>query len=117
MFISDALAQTTSAASAGGAMTGTIFQLVLIFAIFYFLLIRPQQKKLKQHEQMLSAIKEGDKILTGGGVYAKVIKAGEGLNLSVEIAPNVVVEINRATVRDVITPEMEAVAQKLSNKK
>ena len=115
MFISEAWAQTASNASSG-AMTGTIFQLVLIFAIFYFLLIRPQQKKLKQHEAMLSAIKKGDKILTGGGVYAKVIKADNPLNLTVEMAPNVIVEVNRATVRDVITPEMEAAVANLAEK-
>ena len=62
---------------------------------------------------MLAAIKKGDKILTGGGVYAKVLKAEDPLNLTVELAPNMVVEINRATVRDVITPEVEAAAAEL----
>ena len=66
---------------------------------------------------MLNEIKKGDKILTGGGIYAKVIKADHPLNLTVELAPNMVVEINRSTVRDVITPEVEAIAEKLENKK
>ena len=117
MFINDAWAQTAGAAASGGPMTDTIMQLVLIFAIFYFLLIRPQQKKLKQHEAMLNAIKKGDKILTGGGIYAKVIKSDHPLNLTVELAPNMVVEINRATVRDVITPEVEAAAMNIKNTK
>ena len=117
MFINDAWAQTAGAAASGSPMTGTIMQLVLIFAIFYFLLIRPQQKKLKQHEAMLNAIKKGDKILTGGGIYAKVIKADHPLNLTVELAPNMVVEINRATVRDVITPEVEAATINIKNTK
>ena len=116
MFISEAWAQTAGAVS-GSPMNGTILQLVLIFAIFYFFLIRPQQKKFKQHEQMLNEIKKDDKILTGGGIYAKVIKADHPLNLTVELAPNMVVEINRSTVRDVITPEVEAIAEKLENKK
>ena len=113
MFISEAWAQTAETAASGGSVSGVLIQLGLIFVIFYFLLIRPQQKKIKQHEAMLSAIKKGDKILTGGGVYAKVLKAEDPLNLTVELAPNMVVEINRATVRDVITPEVEAAAAEL----
>ena len=113
MFISEAWAQTAETAASGGSVSGVLIQLGLIFVIFYFLLIRPQQKKIKQHEAMLSAIKKGDKILTGGGVYAKVLKADDPLNLTVELAPNMVVEINRATVRDVITPEVEAAAAEL----
>ena len=113
MFISEAWAQTAETAASGGSVSGVLIQLGLIFVIFYFLLIRPQQKKIKQHEAMLSAIKKGDKILTGGGVYAKVLKAEDPLNLTVELAPNMVVEINRATVRDVITPEVEAAAGEL----
>ena len=113
MFISEAWALTALTAASGGSVSGVLIQLGLIFVIFYFLLIRPQQKKIKQHEAMLSAIKKGDKILTGGGVYAKVLKAEDPLNLTVELAPNMVVEINRATVRDVITPEVEAAAAEL----
>lgn len=113
MFISEAWAQTAETAASGGSVSGVLIQLGLIFIIFYFLLIRPQQKKIKQHEAMLAAIKKGDKILTGGGVYAKVLKAEDPLNLTVELAPNMVVEINRATVRDVITPEVEAAAAEL----
>ena len=113
MFISEAWAQTAETAASGGSVSGVLIQLGLIFVIFYFLLIRPQQKKINQHEAMLSAIKKGDKILTGGGVYAKVLKAEDPLNLTVELAPNMVVEINRATVRDVITPEVEAAAAEL----
>lgn len=113
MFISKAWAQTAETAAPGGSVSGVLIQLGLIFIIFYFLLIRPQQKKIKQHETMLAAIKKGDKILTGGGVYAKVLKADDPLNLTVELAPNMVVEVNRATVRDVITPEVEAAAAEL----
>ncbi len=113
MFISEAWAQTAETAASGGSVSGVLIQLGLIFIIFYFLLIRPQQKKIKQHETMLAAIKKGDKILTGGGVYAKVLKADDPLNLTVELAPNMVVEVNRATVRDVITPEVEAAAAEL----
>ena len=60
MFISEAWAQTAETAASGGSVSGVLIQLGLIFVIFYFLLIRPQQKKIKQHEAMLSAIKKGD---------------------------------------------------------
>lgn len=63
MFISEAWAQTAETAASGGSVSGVLIQLGLIFVIFYFLLIRPQQKKIKQHEAMLSAIKKGDKNL------------------------------------------------------
>ena len=71
MFISEAFAQAGDAAAAQGSVYGTLIQLGLIFVIFYVLLIRPQQKKIKQHEAMLMAIKKGDKVITGGGIYGK----------------------------------------------
>lgn len=106
MFINEAFAQTAGAAATGGSISSTLVQLGLIFVIFYFLLIRPQQKKIKQHELMLQAIKKGDKILTGGGIYAKVLKADDPIDLTVELADGVVVDINRSTVRDVINDEL-----------
>ena len=87
MFISEAFAQAGDAAAAQGSVYGTLIQLGLIFVIFYVLLIRPQQKKIKQHEAMLMAIKKGDKVITGGGIYGKVVKAEDGgMELVVEIA-------------------------------
>lgn len=80
----------------------TVIQLGAIFAIFYLLLLRPQQVKIKQHEAMLNAIKVGDKIITGGGVYAKVVKIAEG-DITVEIAKDIQMIISRATIRDVLT--------------
>ena len=71
MFISDAFAQSAGALPAQGSMVGTLIQLGLIFLIFYILLIRPQQKKIRQHEAMLSAIKKGDEVVTGGGIYGR----------------------------------------------
>ena len=106
MFISDALAQTADAAEyvSANSVSGTLIQLGLIFLIFYFLLIRPQQKKLKQHEDMLIAIKKGDKIITGGGVYATVVKA-EGDDLTVKIADGVEIKVSRLTVRETVVEE------------
>lgn len=101
MFVTEAIAATETAAAGGSPMTGFLIQLVLVFAIFYFLLIRPQQKKMKEQENMLNSIKPKDEIITGGGMYAKVVKAEEDI-LTVEIAEGVKVKITRSSVRDVV---------------
>lgn len=104
MFINDAFAQTAGAASASSSV-GMIVQLLLIFIIFYFILIRPQQKKIREHEVMLNAIKKGDKIITGGGIYAVVEKANDE-KLEVKIAEGVNVVVYRATVREVLNEKV-----------
>ncbi len=81
----------------GGMLSGPIPMLVLMFVIFYFLLIRPQQKKAKAHKAMLAAIKKGDQVVTGGGIYGRVTGVDEQ-TLVVEIAPQVRVKVNRANV-------------------
>ena len=108
MFISEALAQSADAAGyvATGSFSGTLVQLGLIFLIFYFLLIRPQQKKYRQHEEMLLAIKKGDKILTGGGVFATVVKV-EGEILTVAINDDVEIKISRSSVRETINENQQ----------
>lgn len=106
MFISEAFAQTAGGVPAQGSMTGTLIQLGLIFAIFYLLLIRPQQKKIKQHEAMLNTIKKGDQIVTGGGMYAKVIEASDPVDLTVEISDGIKVKVNRGTVRELLSDEV-----------
>lgn len=118
MFISSAFAQATEAAVQQGSISSSVLQLVLIFVIFYFLLIRPQQKKIKQHDVMLNAIKKGDQVVTGGGIYAKVIDASDPVDLTVEIAQGIVVRVNRGTIRDVIDEKALAEAKKeLKSKK
>lgn len=105
MFISEAIAATGTAATVEpNPMLGFIVQLVIVFAIFYFLLIRPQQKKMKEHEDMLNAIKPKDEIITGGGVYAKVVKAEDAV-LTVEIANGVEIKISRSSVRKVVSKQ------------
>lgn len=94
-----------------GEILSTVIQLGFIFVIFYLLLLRPQQIKLKQHEAMLEAIKVGDKIVTGGGIHAKVVKAVDG-ELTVEIAKGVEIVVSRATVRDVVTEGKTVSAKK-----
>ena len=116
MFISVALAQTTDAAASQGSVTGLFIQLALIFLIFYILLIRPQQKKIKQQEAMLAAIKKGDEIITNGGVYGKVVEA-EPFDLTIEIAEGVRVKMVRSMVREVITDEVKLPSQEKSKAK
>ncbi|MDB5315796.1 MAG: preprotein translocase subunit YajC [Rhodospirillales bacterium] len=101
MWISPAYAQD----AAGGtmAMVTQLAPLVLIFIVFYFLLIRPQQKKAKEHRTMLSALKRGDKVVTAGGIVATITKVKEGSDeIEAEIAPNVRVLIVRGTIGSVL---------------
>lgn len=112
MFINPAFAQDAGAALQQGSLSGTLIQLGLIFVIFYLLLIRPQQKKIKQHEAMVFALKKGDRVVTGGGVYAKVVDASDPIDLKVEIADGVVVTVNRGTIREVIADEAKPAAEK-----
>ncbi len=100
MFINDAYAAAATAAQ-GSALSGTLIQLALILLIFYFLLIRPQQKRNKAHQDMVAALKVGDKVMTNGGVYGKVTKVN-GTELSLEIAPDVNIKIERMAISSLI---------------
>jgi preprotein translocase subunit YajC len=103
MLISPAYAQA-AAPAAGGDMFMSLLPLVLVFAIFYFLLIRPQQTKMKQHRTMLENLKKGDQVVTAGGIVGKIAKIEPSDNqLLVEIAPNVQVKVIRQTVADLLT--------------
>ena len=76
--------------------------LLLIFVVFYFLLIRPQQKKMKQHRDMIGALKRGDRVLTAGGIIGTVVKIEEDNTLLVEIAKDVRVRVARSTISELI---------------
>ena len=75
--------------------------LVLLFGIFYFLLIRPQQQRMKKHQEMVNAVRRGDTVVTAGGLVGKVTKVKEDGELLVEIADNVQVRVVKATLTDV----------------
>lgn len=81
---------------------GQFLPLILIFAIMYFLLIRPQQKKLKDHQAMISAVRRGDQVITQGGVIGKVVKVKDDGEVEVEIAENVKVRVVASTIANVI---------------
>jgi preprotein translocase subunit YajC len=100
----------TSSANAAGAGGGDAFSsfvpLIVIFGIFYFLVIRPQQKRAKEHEAKVNSLKRDDKIITTGGIYGTIVAVREGV-LEVKIADNVKVQVARSAVSDVIKDDAE----------
>jgi preprotein translocase subunit YajC len=102
MFVTPAYAQ---AAGGAGSAFASFVPLILIFAIMYFLLIRPQQKKLKEHQAMVAALRRGDQVVTQGGLIGKVTKVKEdGSNeIEVEIADNVKVRVIKTTIAQVLS--------------
>jgi preprotein translocase subunit YajC len=104
VFISSAFAQTAPAAAAGGDMQSSLMSmlpLVLMFVVLYFVMIRPQMKKQKEHRAMIDALAKGDEVVTAGGVLGKVTKLGEGY-ISAEIADGVEVQLQRSAVVQVL---------------
>jgi preprotein translocase subunit YajC len=105
MLITPAFAQAAPTGGAGDLLTGQfgmIIPLVLMFVIFYFLLIRPQQKRLKDHQELIKNVRRGDTIVTTGGLVGKVTKAGDGdSEVEAEIAEGVRVKIVRSMIQDV----------------
>ena len=100
MFATPAYAATGASQSGAAGFFVSIFPLILIFVIFYFLLIRPQQRRLKQHQAMIGAVKKNDVVVTGGGLIGKVTKVDEN-EVEVELAPNVRVKSLKSTLSDV----------------
>jgi preprotein translocase subunit YajC len=99
MLISMAYAQDAG----GGGGSGLLVQiapLILIFAVFYFLLIRPQQQKAKRHRELVAGLQRGDKVITGGGLYATVVKVEDDNTVILEIAQGVRVKSARHTITD-----------------
>jgi preprotein translocase subunit YajC len=104
MFISPAYAQATSGAPGGGAaFLNAIMPFLLIIPIFYFLLIRPQQRRLKAHRDMIAAVKKGDTVVTAGGLIGKVAKVTDD-EVEVELAPQTKVRVVKSTLSEVRLP-------------
>jgi preprotein translocase subunit YajC len=104
MFISSAFAQTAPAAAAGGDMQSTLMSmlpLLLMFAVLYFVMIRPQMKKQKEHRSMIDALAKGDEIVTAGGLLGKVSKIGDAY-IGVELSAGVEVQLQRSAVVQVL---------------
>jgi preprotein translocase subunit YajC len=82
---------------------GQFIPLLLIFGIMYFLLIRPQQKKMKEHQAMVTGLRRGDKVVTAGGMFGKVIKVHDEGEVEVEIADGVKVRMVQSTIAQVVS--------------
>ncbi len=102
MFATPAFAQITAQTGGAAAAFTSFVPLILIFVIMYFLLIRPQQKRMKEQKAMVEALRRGDQVLTGGGILGKVHKVNDDGILEVEIAEGVRVRIPRHTITQVI---------------
>ncbi|MBI1174628.1 MAG: preprotein translocase subunit YajC [Sideroxydans sp.] len=99
MFISSAYAQDAAPAQGGGMMQ--FLPLFILIAVFYLLILRPQQKRAKEQKAMLAALQKGDEIVSIGGLVGRVEKVGEN-HLSIQVADNVVVQIQRSAVQSVL---------------
>ena len=100
MFISQAWAQ--GAGGGGGDFLVQLFPLILIFVVFYFLLIRPQQAKVRAQREMLAGVKRGDRVVTGGGIIGLVTKVISDNEVQVELADGVRVRIIKQTITDIV---------------
>lgn len=96
MLISNAWAQAPAATDPMGSLMGML-PILLMFVVLYFLMIRPQMKRAKEHKTMVEALSKGDEVVTQGGVAGKIVKVGESY-VQVEIAPNVEVSVQKAAV-------------------
>jgi preprotein translocase subunit YajC len=103
MFISQAYAQTAAAAAEGGVQSSlmSMLPLLLMFGVLYFVMIRPQMKKAKEHKAMIDALAKGDEVATAGGLLGKVTKLGDG-QVSIEVASGVEVQLQRHAVVQVM---------------
>ena len=105
MFISSAFAQAAPAAAGAtespfGSITGML-PILLMFVVLYFVMIRPQMKRQKEHKAMIEALAKGDEVVIGGGVIGKVAKMGESF-IHVEVAPGVELQVQRSSVVQVL---------------
>jgi preprotein translocase subunit YajC len=104
VFISSAFAQTAPAAAAGGDMQSSLMSmlpLVLMFVVLYFVMIRPQMKRQKEHRAMIDALAKGDEVATAGGVIGKVSRLGDTY-VGLEIANGVEIQVQRSAVVQVL---------------
>ncbi|MCB5409972.1 preprotein translocase subunit YajC [Pseudogemmobacter faecipullorum] len=109
MFVTPAYAQAAATGGAGSAIA-SFLPLILIFGIMYFLMIRPQQKKMKEHRALVEGLRRGDQVVTQGGIVGKVVKVQEDGMIEVEIAENVKVKVVKATITTVLNKTEAATA-------
>ena len=105
-----ALLFTPSGQGGAGGLVGTLLPLVAMMAIIWFLLIRPQQKEQQRHREMVRSLKKGDEVVTLGGLYGKVLSLNDE-KVTLRIAENVKVDVERSKIARVLTPRIEKVEQ------
>lgn len=101
MFISEALASTGAAAPTGGDFLTSLMPIILIFVVFYFLLLRPQQKRMKEHRDVISNLRKGDRVVTGGGILATVKNTTHKDEVVLEISKGVEVTVVRGSIQGI----------------
>jgi len=117
MWISTAYAQGVGSLLDNQGALLQFMPLVLIFVVFYFLLIRPQQQKAKQHRAMLGALRRGDRVVTGGGIIGSVAQVVSDDEVAIDIAQGVRVRVRRSTISEVLSkPEPAAPRQAAKEK-
>lgn len=101
----ESLAYASNGAAQGGNPLAGLIPLILIFGVFYFLLIRPQQKRQKEHMKLLESLKAGDEVITTGGIYGRIDRVIDQNTFDVEIAKNVIVRMTKNAVAGKITQQ------------
>ncbi len=96
-FVTTALAQDAGAAAPGGSLLMQLLPLVLIFVVFYFLLIRPQTKRAKEHKEMVGKLQSGDEVVTNGGLLGRITEVGDNF-ITLEVANGVAIKVQRFQV-------------------
>lgn len=98
--ISDAMAESAPAAAQGGGYE-LFIMIAIFFAIMYFMIIRPQQKRTKEHQKLISSLSKGDEVVTSGGMLGKILKVGDN-SIKVEIAEGVAVKLQKNSISSVL---------------
>jgi preprotein translocase subunit YajC len=118
IFIGDAMASDVATPAASEFSFSSFVPLILIFGVFYFLIIRPQSKKFKDHQEMVNSIKSGAKVVTTGGIFGEVKTIYKDENaMDIEIADGVVIKILKNHVADLVKKEKDKKEVKASKKK
>ena len=107
-----AFAQGATPGGPPSGMLGALITPVAIFVVFYFLMIRPQQKKSRVQKDMLENLKEGDQVITTGGLYCKIVRFGDDGRVKVKIAENITIEVARSAITDKVTTTTEVTKSK-----
>ena len=113
--LAEEVATTTAdvaATAPQGSAIASVLPLLMIFVVFYFLLIKPQQKRMKAHQAALAALKKGDKVVTGGGIIGKITKMNDADTITVEIASGVEVTVAKSTISGLVGAPAAAVTEK-----